>query len=75
MPPLPENALQHGDVPGLHITYATDEFLMATKLVAQRRKDAGDIVTLAERLHMENASSGDLCVLQPHEARAGTSAR
>jgi hypothetical protein len=28
--------------PGLSITYASDEFLLATKLVAQRRKDASD---------------------------------
>jgi hypothetical protein len=60
MPPLPEDALQHSDAPGLHITYATDEFLLATKLVAQRRKDAADIVTLAKRLRMENASADDL---------------
>ncbi len=60
MPPLPEGALQRSDAPGLHITYATDEFLLATKLVAQRRKDAADIVTLASRLHVENASADDL---------------
>ncbi|GAB3940194.1 hypothetical protein GCM10029976_057510 [Kribbella albertanoniae] len=60
MPPLPEGALQHGDAPGLHITYATDEFLLATKLIAQRRKDAADIIALAGRLHMEQASAGDL---------------
>lgn len=60
MPPLPEGALQRSDTPGLHITYATDEFLLATKLVAQRRKDAGDIVALARRLGMENASADEL---------------
>lgn len=60
MPPLPEGALQRSDAPGLHITYATDEFLLATKLVAQRRKDAADIVALARRLQMENASADDL---------------
>ncbi|TCC57120.1 hypothetical protein E0H73_32110 [Kribbella pittospori] len=60
MPPLPEGALQRGDGPGLHITYAADEFLLATKLVAQRRKDASDIVALAGRLHMENASADEL---------------
>ena len=60
MPPLPDGALQRRDPPGLHITYATDEFLLATKLVAQRRKDAGDIVALARRLHMENASADEL---------------
>ena len=27
MPPLPEDALQSHDAPGLHITYADDEFL------------------------------------------------
>lgn len=60
MPPLPEGALEGGDAPGLHITYATDEFLLATKLVAQRRKDAADIITLAKRLGMENATADDL---------------
>lgn len=60
MPPLPEGALQGSHAPGLHITYATDEFLLATKLVAQRRKDAADIVALARRLEMENASADDL---------------
>ncbi|MEV6413022.1 hypothetical protein [Kribbella sp. NPDC051718] len=59
-PPLPEGALQRGEAPGLHITYATDEFLLATKLVAQRRKDAADIVALAKRLAMEHASADDL---------------
>lgn len=60
MPPLPADALQHDDAPGLHITYAADEFLLATKLVAQRRKDAADIVLLAERLHLKNPSAADL---------------
>jgi hypothetical protein len=60
MPPLPEGALERGDTPGLHITYASDEFLLATKLVAQRRKDAVDIVALANRLDMGSASAADL---------------
>ncbi|GAA0962923.1 hypothetical protein GCM10009554_81590 [Kribbella koreensis] len=60
MPPLPEGALRRGEAPGLHITYASDEFLLATKLVAQRRKDAADIVALAKRLSMEHASADDL---------------
>jgi hypothetical protein len=60
MPPLPASALQRAGGSGLHITYATDEFLLATKLVAQRRKDASDIVALAKRLHMENASASEL---------------
>ncbi|MEV4266402.1 DUF6036 family nucleotidyltransferase [Kribbella sp. NPDC049584] len=60
MPPLPEGALQHHDLPGLHITYAGDEFLLATKLIAQRRKDAPDIIALSGRLKMENASVEDL---------------
>ncbi|MGW6196337.1 DUF6036 family nucleotidyltransferase [Kribbella sp. NPDC055110] len=59
MPPLPEGVLERGDAPGLHIAYATDEFLLATKLVAQRRKDAADIVTLTRRLGMGNASAAD----------------
>lgn len=60
MPELPEGALQEHDAPGLHITYASDEFLLATKLVAQRRKDAPDIITLSGRLNMENASADEL---------------
>ncbi|NUR94895.1 MAG: hypothetical protein HOV67_06485 [Kribbellaceae bacterium] len=60
MPPLPEGALQHDDAPGLHITYASDEFLLATKLVAQRSKDASDISILAKRLNLQNASAADL---------------
>jgi hypothetical protein len=60
MPPLPEGALQHHDAPGLHITYAGDEFLLATKLIAQRRKDAPDIIALSGRLKMDNASAEDL---------------
>ncbi|MET9269983.1 hypothetical protein [Kribbella sp. NPDC003557] len=60
MPPLPEDALQRSGAPGLHITYASDEFLLATKLVAQRRKDASDIINLAGRLHLGNASADDL---------------
>jgi hypothetical protein len=60
MPPLPEHALQRHHAPGLHVTYADDEFLLATKLIAQRRKDASDIVNLASRTGMENASADDL---------------
>ncbi|MGC4936473.1 DUF6036 family nucleotidyltransferase [Kribbella sp. DT2] len=60
MPPLPEGALQRDDAPGLHISYATDEFLLATKLIAQRRKDAPDIVVLATRLGLQNASADHL---------------
>lgn len=60
MPPLPEGALQRQVSPGLHITYASDEFLLATKLVAQRRKDAADIVVLARRLQLDDASADDL---------------
>jgi hypothetical protein len=60
MPPLPEGALQRSDAPGLHIAYASDEFLLATKLVAQRRKDAADIVALARRLTMQSPSADDL---------------
>jgi hypothetical protein len=63
MPPLPEDALQHSDTPGLHVKYAGDEFLLATKLIAQRRKDAADILVLAERLGLERASAEDLARL------------
>ena len=60
MPPLPEHALQSHSAPGLHITYADNEFLLATKLIAQRRKDAGDIIDLARRIGIGKASADDL---------------
>jgi hypothetical protein len=60
MPPVPDDALTPPAVPGLHITYATDEFLLATKLVAQRRKDSRDILELAERTAMTDATADDL---------------
>lgn len=44
MPPVPDDALTQVAEPGLHITYASDEFLLATKLIAQRRKDSRDIL-------------------------------
>lgn len=59
MPPLPGHVLRQHREPGLHITYADDAFLLATKLIAQRRKDAADIVELAERLGLNDPISGD----------------
>src|SRR6266498_2576466 len=50
MPPLPDGVLDPSDEPGLRVTYADDGFLLATKLVAQRARDADDIVALATRL-------------------------
>jgi hypothetical protein len=50
MPPLPADALRHGRRPGLRITYASEEFLFATKLIAQRRQHASDLRLLAQRL-------------------------
>jgi hypothetical protein len=49
MPPLPDGVLDHRAEPGLRVTYAPDEFLLVTKLVASRRKDADDVRELAER--------------------------
>lgn len=60
MPPLPESALERPSTPGLRITYADDGFLFATKLMAQRAKDADDVVALAGRLGMELATPEEL---------------
>ncbi|MBL7488907.1 hypothetical protein I6A60_02450 [Frankia sp. AgB1.9] len=60
MPPVPEDALAPVTEPGLHITYATDEFLLATKLIAQRRKDARDILELAARAGLTDATADEL---------------
>ena len=46
--------------PGLQITYADDGFLFATKLIAQRAKDADDVVALAECLGMLEATADEL---------------
>lgn len=40
MPPLPYRALHRPARQGLRVTYADDGFLFATKLIAQRTKDA-----------------------------------
>lgn len=55
MPPLPPAMFEPPDVPGLRVTYASDDFLLATKLIAQRAKDADDIVALAVRLGLSEA--------------------
>lgn len=61
MPPLPDEVLDPPDQPGLRVlTYAEDGFLLATKLVAQRAKDADDIVALAARLDLTNATPSQL---------------
>lgn len=60
MPPLPEAALTRPDQPGLRVTYADDSFLLATKLVAQRAKDADDVLALANRLGLERADADQL---------------
>ncbi len=60
MPPVPEDALAQAAGPGLHVTYASDEFLLATKLIAQRRRDSRDILELAARTGMTHATAGDL---------------
>lgn len=46
MPPLPQGVLDQPAEPGLHVTYADDGFLFATKLIAQRAKDADDTSAL-----------------------------
>ncbi|MGH3351766.1 MAG: hypothetical protein ACRDPS_13955 [Nocardioides sp.] len=50
MPPLPPGVLMAPTEPGLRVTYAADDFLLATKLIAQRTKDADDIVALAAKV-------------------------
>ncbi|MEQ6902125.1 hypothetical protein [Nocardioides sp. YIM 152588] len=60
MPPLPSGVLDVPDEAGLRVTFADDGFLFATKLVAQRAKDADDVVALALRLGLESASPAEL---------------
>ncbi|GEP33860.1 hypothetical protein NSZ01_16280 [Nocardioides szechwanensis] len=60
MPPLPGGVLDRPTEPGLRVTYADDGFLLATKLIAQRAKDADDVVALAARLGLEAASPDQL---------------
>lgn len=60
MPPLPGGVLDRPAEPGLRVTYADDGFLFATKLIAQRAKDADDILALAGRLGLETASPEQL---------------
>jgi hypothetical protein len=56
MPPLPCGVLDRPDEPGLRVTFADDGFLLATKLMAQRSKDADDLVALAGRLGLATAT-------------------
>jgi len=60
MPPRPEGALLRPATPGLAVRYADEGFLLATKLVAQRAKDAADVVALADRLGMGEATGPEL---------------
>ncbi|ONH38104.1 MULTISPECIES: DUF6036 family nucleotidyltransferase [Protofrankia] len=60
MPPLPPAALAHVPTPGLHVRYASDEFLLAMKLIAQRRRDADDIRELAARTGTTDATADEL---------------
>ena len=60
MPPLPDGVLDRPARPGLRVTYADDGFLFATKLVAQRAKDADDVIALAGRLGIQGASADEL---------------
>lgn len=55
MPPLAPEVFDAPSKPGLRVTYASDDFLLATKLVAQRAKDADDVVALAVRLGLSEA--------------------
>lgn len=60
MPPLPEGVLDPPGEPGLRITYADEGFLFATKLIAQRAKDAEDLRTLAHRLGLGAATPQEI---------------
>lgn len=60
MPPHPEGALARPATPGLTVRYADEGFLLATKLVAQRAKDAADVIALADRLGMAEATGPEL---------------
>lgn len=60
MPPLPDGVLEQPAQPGLRVTYADEGFLLATKLIAQRAKDAEDVVALARRLNMQSATPEQL---------------
>jgi hypothetical protein len=60
MPPLPEGVLDRPTSAGLHVTYADDGFLLATKLIASRAKDAGDVLALAARMGMQRATAQEL---------------
>jgi hypothetical protein len=46
--------------PGLRVTYSDDGFLLATKLIAQRAKDADDVVALADHLGLSTATPEQL---------------
>lgn len=60
MPALPPSVLSRPEKPGLRVTYADDSFLFATKLVAQRARDADDVAALAARLGMQRATPNEL---------------
>ncbi|WP_432504747.1 hypothetical protein [Kineococcus arenarius] len=60
MPPLPHGVLDPPPTPGLRTTYADDGFLLATKLIAQRAKDADDVLALARRLGLGSATAQQL---------------
>jgi len=60
MPPLPSGVLDPPAEPGLQVIYAEDAFLFATKLIAQRAKDADDVIALAERLGLATATPEQL---------------
>lgn len=45
-----------GDVPGLTVTYAPPEHLLAMKMVALRQQDAPDIAALAVHLGLQQAT-------------------
>lgn len=73
MPPLPPTLFEPPDVPGLRVTYASDDFLLATKLIAQRAKDADDIVALAVRLGLSEAEDLEALVRRSTRMRAYSS--
>ncbi|GHD10882.1 hypothetical protein [Zhihengliuella salsuginis] len=60
MPPLPQGVEDPPREPGLTVHEPSDEFLFATKLVAQRAKDADDVLALARACDMVHADAQTL---------------
>lgn len=58
VPPRPPDAMPRSQQPGLAVYRASDDHLLAMKLVAMRSRDALDIVVLAKRVGLGEEPSG-----------------